>query len=208
MGTNPVGPSLIDPFGSFTIHPRRQTMFTMPEARARFEVRFPEFRNKAQAYFRDYTPEAKDEAVANSLFLTWHYVTGLVRKDRADDKLMTSAFYFSMRQTRSGRKMRTVRFGHSRELFDHARKGGDAIVTGVNLDAYVSRRTTVPDTVAFRIDTQAWLESLTEHQRGRAIDLAEGHTTQELAKRWGVSEPAVSQYRQQLNRSYERFISR
>jgi hypothetical protein len=62
--------------------------------------------------------------------------------------------------------------------------------------------------VAFRIDTQDWLDSLTEHQRSRAIELAEGRTTQECAAKWGVSEAAVSLYRRQLNRSYERFMSR
>ena len=44
-------------------------MFTMTKARARFEKRFPEFQNKAKAYFADFKPEAKDEAAANSLFL-------------------------------------------------------------------------------------------------------------------------------------------
>jgi hypothetical protein len=207
-GIDPIGPSPSIHPGSFTIHPRRLTMFTMTDARARFEERFPEFRNKARAYFSDYQPEAKDEAIANSLFLTWYRFAALVRKGKADEKLLTTAFYFSMRQTRSGRMMRTVKHGHFRELFDHARKGGEAIVTGLNLDAYRSRRTSVPDTVAFRIDTQAWLDSLTEHQRSRAIDLAEGRKTSECAERWGVSEAAVSLYRRQLNRSYERFMSR
>jgi hypothetical protein len=182
--------------------------FALAEARARFEERFPEFQNKARRYFSDYKPEAKDEAIANSLFLTWHHFTALVTKGKADDRLLTTAFYFSMRQTRAGRMMRTVKHGHFRELFDHARKGGDAIVTGMDLDAYVNQRTSVLDTVAFRIDTQAWLDSLTEHQRSRAIDLAEGRKTSECAERWGVSEAAVSLYRRQLNRSYERFMSR
>ena len=183
-------------------------MFTLSEARARFEERFPEFQNKARTYFGGYTPEAKDEAIANSLFLTWHHFTGLVRKGKADDKRLTSTFYYSMRQTRSGRMMRAVKYGHSRELFDHARNGGEAIITGLNLDAYVSRHTTVLDVVAFRVDTRDWLESLTEKQRRRAVDLAEGRTTQECARDWGVSEAAVSQYRRQLNESYQRFVSR
>jgi hypothetical protein len=182
--------------------------FTLAEARARFEERFPEFQNKARRYFSDYKAEAKDEAIANGLFLTWYHFAALVRKGKADDKLLTNVFWFSLRQTRSGRMMRAVKHGHFRELFDHVRKGGEAIVTGINLDAYVSRRTTVPDTVAFRLDTRAWLDSLTEHERSRAIDLAEGRTTSECAERWGVSEPAVSQYRRKLNRSYERFVSR
>ena len=37
-------------------------MFTLDQARSRFEERFPEFQNKARAYFADYKPEAKDRA--------------------------------------------------------------------------------------------------------------------------------------------------
>ena len=61
-------------------------MFTMTEARARFETRFPELQSKAKAYFADYKPEAKDEAVANSLFLTWHHFVSLIEKGKADDQ--------------------------------------------------------------------------------------------------------------------------
>ena len=96
----------------------------------------------------------------------------------------------------------------SRVNFDGCRKDGQVIVRGLDLDAYVSRRTTVLDIVAFKVDTRDWLDSLTEEQRQRAIDLAEGHSTRECARRWNVSQPAVSLYRRQLNRSYERFVSR
>jgi hypothetical protein len=177
-------------------------MFTMTEARARFETRFPELQNKAKAYFADCKPEAKDESVANSLFLTWHHFVSLIEKGKADDKLLTSTFYFSCRQTRDGRMMRAVKHEKSRELWV-----GDAVQTGINLDAYVSKRDTVLDIVAFRIDTQAWLDSLTENQRQRALDLADGTGTKELAERWKVSAGAVSLYRRQLNESYERFIN-
>ena len=162
-------------------------MFTLSEARERFEARFPEFQNKAKAYFQDYKPEAKDEAVANSLFLTWHHFVSVVENGKADDTLLTSTFFFSCRQTRSGRMMRAVKASKSRELWDHAHKTGEAIVTGIDLDALVSKHSTVLDIVAFPIDTQAWLESLTEHQRQRAMDLAEGHGTKELAMCWNVS---------------------
>jgi hypothetical protein len=182
-------------------------MFTMTEARARFEARFPELQSKARAYFADYKPEAKDESVANSLFLTWHHFVALIEKGKADDALLTSTFYFSCRQTRAGRMMRTVKSDKSRELWDYARKTGKRIVSGINLDAYVSKRCSVLDVVAFRIDTQAWLDSLTENQRQRALDLAGGTGTKELPERWKVSAGAVSNFRRQLNESYERFIN-
>jgi hypothetical protein len=180
----------------------------MESARARFEERFPELQSKAKDYFDDSWPEAKDEAVANSLFLTWHHFVSLVKRGKADDALLTSAFYYSCRQTRSGRMMKTVKASKFRDLFDHERRHGHAIVCGINLDAFVSPRDTIPDVVSFRIDTPAWLDSLTEHQRQRAMELAEGTSTKELAQRWRVSAAAVSLYRRQLNESYERFMNR
>jgi hypothetical protein len=184
------------------------TMFTMDQARARFEERFPELQSKAKAYFDDYRPEAKDEAVANSLFLAWHHFVSLVKRGKADDALLTSAFYYSCRQIRSGRMMKTVKASKFRDLFDHERRNGHAIVCGLNLDAFVSERDSIPDVVSFRIDVPAWLNSLTEHQRKRAMELAEGSTTKELAERWHVSPADVSLYRRQLNESYERFMNR
>jgi hypothetical protein len=183
-------------------------MFSMSEARARFEERFPELQSKAKAYFDDYRPEAKDEAVANSLFLTWHHWVSLVKNGKADDTLLTSTIYYSCRQTRSGRMMKTVKASKFRDLFDHERRNGHAIVCGINLDAFVSERDTIPNIVAFKIDVPAWLDSLTENQRQRAMELAEGTSTKELAQRWNVSAPAVSFYRRQLNESYERFMNR
>ncbi len=181
---------------------------TLDQARERFEQRFNEFQCKAKTYFQDYKPEAKDEALANSLFLTWHHFVSLVKSGKADDALLLSTFYYSCRQTRSGRMMRAVKGSKSRELWDHASKSGEAIVTGVDWEAFVSKRNTVPDIVAFRVDTQDWLDSLTESQRQRAMDLADGSSTKELAMRWNVSAPAVSLYRRQLNESYERFMNR
>jgi hypothetical protein len=184
------------------------TMFTMDQARARFEERFRELQSKAKAYFDDYRSEAKDEAVANSLFLTWHHFVALVKRGKADDTLLTSAFYYSCRQTRSGRMMKTVKASKFRDLFDHERRNGHAIVCGINLDAFVSERNTIPDIVSFRLDTPAWLDTLSGNQRQRAMELADGTSTKELAERWKVSAAAVSLYRRQLNESYQRFMNR
>ncbi len=164
--------------------------------------RVSEFEGRALKYFADFTPEAKDEAIANTLFLTWHNFVPLVAKGKADDHLLTITFYFACRQTRAGRVMRTVKASKFRDVWNHA-----LVVTGAHLENFVSERNTVPDIVAFRIDTQAWLDSLTEHQRQRALELSDGSTTRELAERWHVSPPAVSLYRRQLHESYERFMA-
>jgi hypothetical protein len=178
----------------------------LTEARARFDQRFAELRNKARAYFADYKAEAKDEAIANSLFLTWHHFVSLVKRGKANDALLTSTFYYSCRQTRSGRMMKAVKASKFRDLWEHERKNGHAILRGLNLDAFVSLRSAIPDTVAFKIDTPAWLESLPALHRQRAKDLSEGYSTQECAKRWGVTGPAVSLFRKVLLKSYLNFI--
>ena len=80
---------------------------------------------------------------------------------------MTGAFILLPADVFRG-MLRTVRNCHSRELFDHARKEGRAVVRGLDLDAHSTRRKSIPDKVAFRVDTRAWLDSLTENQRRRA----------------------------------------
>jgi hypothetical protein len=182
-------------------------MFTIKQARDRFESRFPEFQKKARAYFSDRMPEAKDEAIANSLFLTWHNFAALVNAGKADDHLLTSTFYFACRATRSGRMMRAEKGNKSRELWAHAQHGGQVIINGIDLDAFIGDRNSVLDVVAFRIDTLAWIDSLSENQRRRAMELADGTSTSELAQRWNVTPAAVSLYRRQLNVSYERFMN-
>jgi DNA-binding CsgD family transcriptional regulator len=95
--------------------------------------------------------------------------------------------------------MRRVKGSKSRELWDHARNTGHSIVFGVDLDAFISERDTIPNIVSFRLDTPAWLDSLPEQQRQRAMELAEGTSTKELADRWGISAAAVSNCRRRLN---------
>ena len=90
-------------------------MFTMTEALI-ISMAVPGIPEQGKAYFADFKPEAKDEAIANSLFLTWHHFVSLVNCGKADDALLNSTFYFSCRQTRSGRMMRAVKASKSQGL--------------------------------------------------------------------------------------------
>jgi hypothetical protein len=189
------------------------TTFTTEQARARFEERFREFENKARHLFGRwrYRPQARDEAVADSLALTWHRIVAMVKAGKANDHLMTSAFYFSCRQTHCGRK---IRGSHSRDLFERINKRDQPEIESIGIpfgaiaENFVSRCASVPDIVQFRIDVPDWLDTLKPIERDRALDLATGATTKELAKEWRVSPAAVSQLRRRLMESYERFTSR
>ena len=166
-------------------------------AKAMFVARYQEFTNKAKAYFAYLPPEAKDEAVAATLYLVWRTITQAVSQGKDVTALMTSIFWFALRQTRSGR---TIRDSHFRDVY----RTGSEPMSGINMDGFVTRKASVLETIIIRVDTQEWLETLSQTQRDRALDLATGMTTTEASEKWGVSEPAVSQVRVRLYRSYLR----
>jgi hypothetical protein len=172
-------------------------------ARARFSERYLELRNKARAYFRDYTPEARDEAVSNSLYLTWHNFVPLVERGKADDALLTSTFYYSCRATRSGRVMRAVKHSKFRELWSHMERD----MRGLDLDSFVHERDSVPDIVSFRLDTPAWLDSLSDVDHERVMALATGDKSKDIAREFGLSEASISQWRRKYHDSYVAFMA-
>ena len=148
------------------------------------------------------TNQKRDEAIANTLFLAWKSLAPIIERGECDDTMMTSTVYYSMRATRSGRVMRATRNDKSRELWNHAR----CIHVGLNVNAFIADRDAIPDIVSFRVDTPAWLDSLPDNQRQRAVDLSDGSSTSELASQWHVTPSAVSQTRKQLAESYAQFM--
>jgi hypothetical protein len=180
-------------------------MFTMDQARVRFDARYAEFRHKAIRYFKQWglKPEARDDATSKALCLCWHNFVLLVDNGKADDALLTSTFWFAVRNTRAGRELKTVKHSRFRELWSHMSRD----MRGLDLDSFVDDRDSVPDIVSFRLDTPAWLNSLTPVQRERAIVLGQGTDTKEVARIFNVSAPAVSQWRKTLEASYRQFMS-
>src|SRR5262245_37412296 len=97
---------------------------TMDEARARFDERYPEFRNKALWFFRVKCRLSRDwrqKAAANAIFLAWHYVRSLVNHGKCTDRTMTGAFYFALKHTVDGRRLHGERRTHYIDVFDLAR---------------------------------------------------------------------------------------
>jgi hypothetical protein len=99
--------------------------------------------------------------------------------------------------------MRVVKHSKFRELWSHMWRD----MRGLDLDSFVHERDSVPSIVSFRIDTPAWLDSLTPAQRERALVLGQGTDTKEVARMFNVSAPAVSQWRKTLEASYRQFMS-
>ena len=92
-------------------------------------------------------------------------------------------------------------------MLDYARrrKNDVAVHDGFDLNSYVGRQATIPDTVAFRLDVSAFLGTLPERDRGIARDLAAGMGTTETAREFGVSPGAISQFRTRFRKKYDEF---
>ena len=75
-------------------------ILNLDAARARSGDRYPEFRNKALAYFRrkGLSSDGWQEAAANAILLAWHYVVGLVRRCACSDRKMTLSASEQMRE--------------------------------------------------------------------------------------------------------------
>ena len=66
--------------------------------------------------------------------------------------------------------------------------------------------TPVFEQVQFRCDFPAWLGTLRRRDRRIAETLALGHRTQDVARKFKVSEGRVSQLRRELNTSWREFV--
>ena len=70
---------------------------------------------------------------------------------------------------------------------------------------FVGQTASIPDAVAFRVDTAAFLTTLNDRDRGIARDLAAGMGTGEVAHKRGVTPAAISQARTRLRQKYDEF---
>ena len=66
-------------------------------------------------------------------------------------------------------------------------------------------RTPVPDQVVFRIDFPAWHQSQPDRTRRVIEAMAEGHRTEDIARRFGLSPGRISQMRAELHADWRRF---
>jgi hypothetical protein len=63
----------------------------------------------------------------------------------------------------------------------------------------------VAEQAAFRIDFPEWLGTFDSRRRDMVIDLAMGYRTQELAAKYQVSQPRISQLRREAAENWQHF---
>lgn len=170
-----------------------------------FTSLLPDLTRMATAAFRDLRPEAREEAVQNTLALTWKAFHALIGQGRADEPgILKSVLWYSIRQTRAGRKVD----GESRakDAYKNARKGRVRFES-VELRHFVGDDTPVPDAVSFRIDVPAFFATLSDRQQRMAHDLMAGETTSAVAGKFGVTPGAISQFRCRFKELFDAYMA-
>src|SRR5947209_17548829 len=99
-------------------------MTSFESHRESFAGQVAELRRMAAAQFLYLDPEAREEAVQNTLALAWKSFRALILKGRAgEDGILKNVLWFSIRQTKVGRTLRPRGDTKPRDVFDNARKG-------------------------------------------------------------------------------------
>src|SRR4051812_9213054 len=74
----------------------KDQMISLPNLQSQFEAKLDDIRGIAAYQFRGLSPEAKDEAVANTLGLCWKYFLRLAEQGKHEDEgVVNSMVYFA-----------------------------------------------------------------------------------------------------------------
>ena len=185
-----------------------------PAWHSQFMAMVPAIKKHAELAFRAMDPEGKEEAIAEvvaSAFVAFHRLAQLGKTDIA---YPTPLALYGVKQYREGRHVGTksniknvsCRYAQQKKRFSVGRLDRYDHIEQQWLEILVEDRSAGPaDIVATKLDFGDWLKSLSRRQRRITEVLAVGETTQDAAKRFGVSFSRISQVRRELKRSWESF---
>ena len=145
-------------------------------------------------YFRYLDPEKREDAIQNSLELSWMYFARAIQKGEWDT--LRPIMWAAMRHTRAGRSILTS--GKGKSVHSDAASGAD-----VDLDRIVGVRRG-PCECPQAEDVRGVLDRLGPRHRSMAMMLAEGERTGDVAEAFGVTPGAVSQLRNRVRLFWER----
>src|SRR5205807_5902755 len=104
--------------------------------------------------------EARDEAVQNTLALTWQGYVSLIGQGRAGEPgIIKSVLWYSIKQTKAGRALPRSGNTNAKDAMNAA-TAGKVHFEWADHRAFVSDTTPVPEAVAFRIDLPEFLATL------------------------------------------------
>lgn len=185
-----------------------------PAWHQRFLTMLPAIETHARLVFRHLDPEAREDAVEETIANALVAFVRLVQLQKTDVAYPSALARYAVAQIHDGRRVGN-RLNVRDVLSPYAQKQKDIQVERLDrfdkeddcwVEAVVEdHRTPVPEQAAFRCDFPAWLASLPRRNRRIAVSLSLGHSTSEVAKRFRVSPGRVSQLRREMHQSWDEF---
>lgn len=171
----------------------------------------------------------KADRIAEVVGICWHWFKRLADRNK-DAGLFPSALAdFAVRAVKSGRRL-CGQLRPNDVLSERAQVERGFVVESLPLSTRLSlgtlystphgqrmqdifeerlcenTRSSVPDQVQVRVDLPAWLVTLTDRDQRVVEDLALGHRTMDVARKYGISPGRVSQLREMFRRDWRGFI--
>jgi RNA polymerase sigma factor (sigma-70 family) len=174
----------------------------------------PVILNYVRPAFRNNPPEQREELIEEALANCYEAAYRLMLLGKESIIYPTALARYAIKQVRVGRKVGTrLNVNDISSSYSQQRKTikvdrldrYDAGSQGWKEAIIEDRRTPIAEQVWFRIDFPIWLSSLSPRDRKIAQALAAGHTTGEVAKKFGLSCGRVSQLRLELYESWQKF---
>jgi len=178
---------------------------------AGFLAMLPAIRRHLKVAFRGLDPEARDEAVQKGVCNALTAYVRLHERGKLAQAYPTPLAQYAVRQIRQGRKVggnlnvRDVSSPYCQRLKQVILERLDKWDTEQGwMEIVVEDRHVSPADVArVRLDFAAWLKSLSRRHRKVALDLASGHRTKDVARKYRVSDGRISQLRRELRLTWE-----
>jgi hypothetical protein len=182
---------------------------------AGFLAMLPAIRRYARRRFAHLRPAAREEALAETVATAFVAYRRLIELKRQDIIYPTPLAHYAVLHVRGGRHVGTQL--NTRDVLSRAaqRRHGFRVESTDRFDpqdekwvesvVVEDRRSTPADVAAARLDTLAWLSTLSSRNRRLAKLLATGESTNRAAAQFGVTPGRISQLREHLRRSWDRF---
>ena len=168
----------------------------------------PYFRHYARRYSRNKRIDRQD-VIQDLIGLALQIYNSAVR--RGKEVYYTPLMQYAIKRYKSGRRCRG--YNSTDILSEHAQMLGRSEVhsfhDGEREDRHhfmEDRRVSVADAVQFKIDYEDWYEQQSERDKRIITDLSRGERTGDVAKKYGVSDGLISQYRKRYRNSWDNFI--
>ena len=171
----------------------------------------------ARIFFRDVRcPGKKSDRIAETVALAWKWFRNLARRGKDATAFPNVLASLAARHVRAGRRlcgqerskdaMSVV--AQQRHSFVVERLPDYSTLNGTPLEEALqdNLRSPVPDQVSFRLDFPAWLDTLSTRDQHVVEDLALGHRTTDVARKYRLSPGRISQLREQFRRGWMQFV--